>query len=246
MNERPEGERGSRAPALVLLPGMDGTGDLLAPFVAALPRGRASIVARYPPDRRLGYDELLPRVRALLPSRGPFAIVAESFSGPLAIRLAAEAPPGLCALVLVATFASDPLPPALRWLSTAARPVLFRVDPPAAAVRAFAAGSDATDEQVAGLLAALRSVDPAVLAHRLREAIEVDVEARQADVRVPVLYVAGADDRVVLARSFERIRRRLPSVERVVLPAPHLVLFARPREAAREILRFVDGRVGAS
>jgi pimeloyl-[acyl-carrier protein] methyl ester esterase len=99
---------------------------------------------------------------------------------------------------------------------------------------------------VEGLLAALRSVDPAVLAHRLREAIEVDVEARLAEVRVPVLYLAGADDRVVLARSFERIRRRLPAVERVVLPAPHLVLFARPREAAREILRFVDGRVGAS
>ncbi|WP_228488314.1 hypothetical protein [Caenimonas koreensis] len=41
---------------LVLLPGMDGTGDLFAPFIAAW-KGPVHVV-RYPTDTALNYQEL--------------------------------------------------------------------------------------------------------------------------------------------------------------------------------------------
>ena len=44
--------------ALVLLPGMDGTGELFAPFVAALKREFKVVVVRYPTNEPLGYAEL--------------------------------------------------------------------------------------------------------------------------------------------------------------------------------------------
>ena len=44
--------------ALVLLPGMDGTGDLFAPLLSALSPALRTIVIRYPSDRPLGYAEL--------------------------------------------------------------------------------------------------------------------------------------------------------------------------------------------
>lgn len=48
----------------VLLPGMDGTGELFSEFVAALPVGLESVTVRYPTDRCLSYSELEELVRA--------------------------------------------------------------------------------------------------------------------------------------------------------------------------------------
>lgn len=42
---------------LVLLPGLDGTGELFAPFVAALGAIPSQVIA-YPHDRVMGYAEL--------------------------------------------------------------------------------------------------------------------------------------------------------------------------------------------
>ena len=241
-----ESSRGARAarPRLVLLPGMDGTGDLFAPFVRALPKGAEATVVRYPVDRPLGYDELLPIARAALPASGPYAIVAESFSGPIGIRIAAAAPANLRALVLVASFARNPLPRSLGWLAGAASPALFRVRPPEAALRALLVGRAAPRELVEAVARAVGWVAPGVMARRLRDVSDVDVESALSSIRVPVLYVAGARDRLVGRRGLEGIRRRLPEVESIILDAPHLVLQARPREAAAAIVEFA-GRESA-
>ena len=67
----------------VLLPGMDGTGELFADFVDALPKSFETVRVRYPADRCLSYSELEELVQAACSE--PFMLVAESFSTPLAI-----------------------------------------------------------------------------------------------------------------------------------------------------------------
>jgi pimeloyl-[acyl-carrier protein] methyl ester esterase len=57
---------------LVLLPGLDGTGDLFADFVSALPPTLDTKIARYPSERFLSYAELLPFVEAVIPRGRPF------------------------------------------------------------------------------------------------------------------------------------------------------------------------------
>jgi hypothetical protein len=79
---------------LVLLTGMDGTGDLFEPLIKALP-GIEIQVIRYPLDRSLSYPELLSLVTSSLSGSEPFALLAESFSTPIAIQLAAKRPPNL-------------------------------------------------------------------------------------------------------------------------------------------------------
>ena len=177
-----------------------------------------------------------------LPARGPCTIVAESFSGPIAIRIAAAAPPGLRALVLVASFGRSPLPRSLGWLAGAAKPALFRVRPPEAALRALLLGQDAPAALVDEVVRAVGRVPPEVLARRLREVSEVDVEAALASIRVPVLYLAGSRDRLVGGRGAARLAERLPGMETVTLDAPHLVLQARPAESASVILAFLGRR----
>jgi pimeloyl-ACP methyl ester carboxylesterase len=97
-------------PLLVLLPGLDGTGILFKPLIAALPPEVSTVVVAYPGEQPLGYAELLPVVLAALPTEHAFVLLGESFSGPLAVMAAATRPPGLVGLVLCATFVQNPHP----------------------------------------------------------------------------------------------------------------------------------------
>jgi len=89
---------------------MDGTGDLFAPFCAALGDEYETIIVRYPPNEILGYGELTALAQSCLPGDRPFVLLAESFSGPVAITLAAEKRNGLAGLILCASFARNPRP----------------------------------------------------------------------------------------------------------------------------------------
>ena len=72
---------------LVLLPGMDGTGDLFAAFLSAPGCDLDVKVVSYPTDVALGYADLEAFARAALPTDRPFVILGESFSGPIAISI---------------------------------------------------------------------------------------------------------------------------------------------------------------
>ena len=96
--------------ALVLLPGMDGTGQLFGRFLEALgPEVRAIVIA-YPPAQNLDYSQLEAFVRSKLPSDQPFVILGESFSGPIAVSIAASPPDGLRGIVLCCSFVRNPRP----------------------------------------------------------------------------------------------------------------------------------------
>ena len=112
---------------IVLLPGMDGTGLLFGPLAEAIGGGLQTVTVSYPPDIPLSYRELLPLVRSALPREAPYLLIGESFSGPLALMLAAEGPPNLKALLLVSTFIRNPI----RWIpkraGALASPAVFRL-----------------------------------------------------------------------------------------------------------------------
>ena len=220
----------------LLLPGMDGTGRLFRPLEDRLhPKHRARAVA-FPADQRRSYDDLL---RAIVVPRQKFAIVAESFSGPLAIRMANEHRDRVRALVLVATFIRNPSRLAA-WVQPLLGPALFRTRLPGAALRLGLLGMDATDDQVTALREALLSVETDVLAGRLCEILSVDVSQEFAAGTVPVLYIAGERDRLVGMSVAKHMQRLRPDMQIRVLDAPHLVLQRRPVEAAQLIEEFID------
>ena len=95
-----------------MLPGLDGTGKLFAGFIRAIGADAKVQVIAYPHDEPLGYGELEALVRAALPTDRRYVLLGESFSGPLAIRLAADPPRGLAGVILCGTFAKNPFP----WL----------------------------------------------------------------------------------------------------------------------------------
>ena len=222
---------------LVLLPGMDGTGDLFDPFVVALGGEFNIVIVRYPQKKALGYDALATIARNAIPAHGPWVILGESCSGPVAISLAATASSELKGMVLCATFVSNPQPllSGLRG-HLPALPLSFA---PAWLVSYFMLGRASTQALRASLGAALARVSRAAWKARLNAVLAVDVSSKLAAVRVPILTLRARRDRLVPAAASELIARLAPHVVIASVDAPHFLLQTNPAEAARLVSEFV-------
>jgi len=216
---------------------MDGTGLLFRDFVAELEA--ESIIVAYPGDQPLGYAELEQLVWAALPKDEPFILLGESFSGPLAIAIAAKQPPNLCAVVLVCTFAKLPLPWIPAWLQK-----LVGKSPVARVPVAFTARTVLGPFYSRHLYALLKEVhdmvSPAVWNARLLAVMAIDHTALLAHIHVPVLYLRAIYDKVVSASASALISQYLPQAEVVDFASPHFLLQTKPAEAAVAIRTFAQ------
>jgi pimeloyl-[acyl-carrier protein] methyl ester esterase len=228
---------------LVLLPGMDGTGVFFADFVAAMPPEYKPVVVAYPNDPKLGYSELETLARAALPQDRPFIVLGESFSGPIAISIAASNPQGLLGLILCCTFARNPHP--LLPLATAAIRPFPAVRLPAFILHRNLFGRFNSPRHRARLQEVGRLVSSSTLKSRLEAVARIDVSDKLRRVAVPILYLRAKRDRVVSGASCRYIKKIRPDVEVADLDAPHLFLLTVPERALAIIENFA-GRLTSS
>lgn len=221
---------------LVLLPGLDGTGELFAPFVAALGAIPSRVIA-YPQDRELGYAELEAHTAAKLPTGEDFVLLAESFSGPIGISLAASRPPGIKGLILCARFAANPLPlfgPLAGLVSAAPA---YKI--PARLAEPWLYAGRATAELREAHASAIARVSAKVINARVAAVLGVDYLARLAKVAVPILYLRAKADRLIPASAGRRILDSNPDVDLVEIDGPHFLLQCEPAACAEAVKRFL-------
>jgi pimeloyl-[acyl-carrier protein] methyl ester esterase len=226
-----------RMTILVLLPGMDGTGALFQPLIDALGPAQIVTVLKYPGAELLGYAELASIVRKALPTE-PFVLLAESFSGPIAISLASESPQGLMGVILCCSFASSPRP-----LAAVAAPGLQLPLPlPPMFVIAPALMGRFSNAALRGLLrTALAKVSPQVLRYRLAAALSCNVIDRLSHIKVPLLYMQATDDWLIPASAAKAIASVLPRTAVTQVRGPHFLLQVNPKESAEVIRSFMGG-----
>jgi pimeloyl-ACP methyl ester carboxylesterase len=223
-------------PEILILPGLDGTAELLSEFCALV--RECNLEARtvaYPASEPLGYNALEPLVRSQLPRGRPFVLMAESFSGPLALRIARQPPEGLVGLVLSTSFARSPLP----WL----RPLLglARLAParlPMAVLSPLLLGRWATPELEARLNSALASVSPATLRARAVAALQVDESQSLSRIHVPALCLQATHDRLLRASAGLELQRSLANCKVLRFEGPHLLLQTAAPACARAVAQF--------
>jgi pimeloyl-ACP methyl ester carboxylesterase len=222
---------------LVLLPGMDGTGALFEPFIAALGNEFNIRVVTYPVTGALGYEELEAIAQTFLPVEEPYVILGESFSGPIAVSIASLGNPNLKALILCCTFVRNPRPAAsiLRGL-VGLLPVALA---PVNVLSHLLLGRFSTSVLRAMLAESLRQVSPAALRARLKAVLGVDVSQKLATVRVPILYLRASQDRLVPAGVSGLVSSLNQKTQVVELDAPHFLLQAIPFEVVKVVRNFV-------
>ncbi len=224
--------------ALVLLPGMDGTGELFDEFLSSLGDALRPIVVAYPKDHPLDYDALTAFSQAYLPQNEPFVLLGESFSGPVAISLAATKPAGLRGLILCCSFDRNPFPifrrlssiiglmPTTNKLIRLLGPLLF--------------GRFSNPRLTASLRHALDGLSATTLRARLKAVLEADFSEKLKQVDVPILYLQATEDRIVPQSVLHKVLAGAPTAEVVKLRGPHLLLQTLPSDAAEAIRSFVQ------
>jgi len=229
---------------LVLLSGLDGTGHLFQPLIEVLPSYLKPLVISYPAHKFLSYSDLLPYVREKLPTDEPFVLLAESFSGVVAVELAAAHPGNLKALILCASFVTNPAPRGFRLLRFIFNAQFFKLRPPTFIVRHFLLGQDAPSKLITTFLEILQSVSPEVLSSRVRSVLNVDVRDALRECRVPILYLSAKRDKLVGERNLVEIKSLAPHVETITIDAPHFLLQREPEVAMKAIDNFLHRVTG--
>jgi len=226
-------------PALIVLPGLDGTATLHSAFVDAVGATFDSVlVVSYPPDQSLDYAALESLVRAALPPSGPFVLLGESFSGPIALSIAASPPPNLVGVVLSTTFAESPAPlfsplaPFTRIAPVRALPQFL--------LSWWLLGRWATPQLEATLQTALLTVTPSVLRFRASVALRANALASCGAVSLPVLYLRASNDRLLSERAGRQIFSAIPHCIVADIAGPHLLLQAVPQACAQAVGLFVS------
>lgn len=209
---------------------------MFAPLLDALGDEAQTSVVRYANER--SFDDYIDTAAKAI-SRPNTVLVAESFSGPVALALCARKDANITRLVLCATFAKSPFRSLLR-LAQFTPSALFGPSPTQPVMLQHACLNGERDEQLLQrAVNVLRSVPAARMQTRLATLATIDVRPLLPSVQVPVLYLRAARDRVVRSQLSRALTDKLTNVSIENINGPHLLLQARPQECAKAILRFV-------
>jgi pimeloyl-[acyl-carrier protein] methyl ester esterase len=221
-------------PALILLPGMDGTGELFEPLLPLLSENDVTVV-QYP-DRPATYAQHEAVARAELPRDRPLVVLGESYSGPVAVSIAANPPSNLVGVVLCASFVTCPsrMLRLFRLLTPLATPKLV----PGFIAHHTLLGRFATPGLCAAHARALSHVSSLTLAARLRAMAYIDVREQLRRLAVPLLYLRATEDRVVPSRAGDEVAACARDARIIEIDGPHFLLQTQPDECARHIGRF--------
>jgi pimeloyl-ACP methyl ester carboxylesterase len=230
-------------PALILLPGLDGTGDFFAPLLEALGQGVRTHVVRYPVTGAYDYATCQQLVRAALPTGGPYVLLGESFSGPVAISLAAQAPQGLAGVILCCTFVNNPRPrlalirPLLPFLPFHGTGASLRLS------RFLVLGDWITPAIRELHQKILCSLPAKTIRSRLEAVADCDVREALASLSLPIMCLVATHDRLIPRAAARLLRRQAPAASFIEIDAPHCLLQCEPQQAAEHIRRFLQQRV---
>lgn len=224
--------------SLILLPGLDGTGLMHSEFLRAMANDFEQItVITYPTDQKFSYIELEHLVRNRLPLNGPFALLGESFSGPIALSVAANPPAGLMNVILSTSFAVwpslliDVFAPLTHFAPVRSIPLKL--------MSWLLLGRWATRDIEKELQQALLSVKPHILRDRALSAMRVNVSAKLKSIALPLLHIRATHDRLLSRHASEKILNGVNGSQLVDVTGPHLLLQTAPHECARVVREFI-------
>jgi pimeloyl-[acyl-carrier protein] methyl ester esterase len=222
--------------SLLLLPGFDGTGELFRPLQSNLDKTIDTRVCRYSTEE--SFEDYVETATAMLPQENA-VLLAESFSGPVALAIMARYPGRIVGAVLCATFAVSPF----RSLTSVARILPTNVFHPTFlqryVIERFCLNGESDEILMEQVVAASRSLSASTIQRRLQVLADIDMRSLLPRISVPVLYLQSMRDRIVGVRLSRALTGLLPKVTVRQFEGPHLLLQSRPAECAAAIGGFL-------
>ncbi len=212
---------------IILLPGLNGTKGLFEPLIRVNPSNIDVDAISLPNNKSLSYNELTDHImKELEKIQSDYIIIGESFSGPLALLIAANNVEQLKGIILVASFIQTPKT-TIKYIPWNA---VFKLAKP---FFQLSSGFSIISKE-------LKNVSSTVLANRMYSICNVNVEKELKKCQVPLAYFIGKYDLLVAKRNVNTIRSIRPDMEIIEFSTQHFLLQAAPKQAWNSILEFVD------
>jgi len=220
---------------------MDGTGISFEPLGEVLPQDVNIQVIRYPTDKSLSFEETVQCAKDQIQSDQKDVIVlAESFSGPVAIALVGSGQLKAKCLILCSTFARSPRPVLLKLLNYLPLELLIRLPFPRVVFKhVIEGGEEATDLLLTMWQRVKALVSAKVLVHRLKVISQVDVCGFLPKLTIPCLYIQATSDRSVPTSSLFDFIESVSDLRVKRIRGPHFILQAQPQASLSAIRNFV-------
>lgn len=222
---------------LFLLPGLDGTGELFGPLLKELPEECITEIISYPFDQPQTFEQHVQYVVEKLPQNEPIILLAESFSGPVAIEILKSGKFQIELVIFVATFAKSPRPILLGLAKYLPLSRLLKYDLPKVVVRYFCLGKQATKKQIESFNKIIKKVAPEVLAQRLKILAVIDLREALKGINIPCCYIKPSDDKLVPSSSIYDFVVGIKIIKIKPVNGPHFVLQAEPKRCAEAICK---------
>jgi pimeloyl-ACP methyl ester carboxylesterase len=188
-----------------------------------------------PDQAYLSYDQLEELVVRKLPVAGKYVIIAESFSGPIALQIANRAYGDLEVIALVSSFAYRPLGWKGSVLARVPLNLIFRLPLPDFILRTVLLGGSASADDLDRARQVISQVRPHVLVSRLREALTSDYGKHQIPTSVRVIAVFAEYDHLLGHRSRQSLAEVCPKAEIEIVSAPHFAVQTAPTAVLRAL-----------
>ena len=213
---------------LVLLPGMNGTGQLFQDVLAEL-GDVDTLVVSLPQQGPQDYRTLSRHVSGLLPD-DDYVILAESFSGGIAAQFSRNTNSHLQGIIFVASFLSSPAPVLAVLAKFLPLRILLSLPFSSFMIRAFLLGRKASDDLFARFRNAILSVSLATLRSRLSIIARTRYDGFNSTV--PAVYIGAGRDVLVGRDKRQEFAAAYADIVFAEIDAPHFLLQSKPGEAA--------------
>jgi pimeloyl-ACP methyl ester carboxylesterase len=222
---------------LVLLPGLDGTGELFMPFIETLPKDINALVISYPGNIKLSYEELVEFVLNQLPDN-EFILVGESFSGYIAHQIALRNPKNMKAVIFVASFLENPRPLMLGISGVFPRRYIFSGFLPEIVIKVFLFGMNVCDQIISLFRQSMKQVSPDVLVFRLIEISKISGVLQSCSLKAT--YIQASNDKLVPKKCADAFKKAYKDICVFEVHGPHFILQSNPVSCLDVIINEYD------
>jgi pimeloyl-ACP methyl ester carboxylesterase len=224
---------------LVLLPGLDGTGLLFKPLLDCLPSHFKITVISYPKQEFLTLDQQIHHIQNQLPLQA-FYLLAESYSGSAAIRMATLTNTPILGLILCSTFARNPRP-SLQWTSPFLPFIPFQLFSTRLLSRLLFRRPNL---KLTNLLhQALQDIPNAVLQKRFQAVIHNNSTKFLSLIKTPTLVLQASDDWLVPKHCGQNLKQLITDSTLLELKGGHGLLQENPSRAANAIKQWMESLI---
>lgn len=235
-------EHPQQTKTLVLLPGFDGTGKLFARLIDsinALCEADAFDIRVVSYTNEVELNDYVQTVRKLIGDE-TVTLLAESFSGPIAIQLLSQYPEIIERCIFSTSFAETPYLSLCNKAMQLPNIMFTNQIMRQMAMKQFCYGRHFTASLGKETLKTVQKLPVSIIKQRLTLLSKQDSQTLVSSIKTPCLYLQASDDKIVTAALSEKLHSILPNVRVHEIEGPHLLLQAKPADCAAAIIAFCN------